>query len=402
VDFACAALDLARRRGLPTSRARYLVGSALALCGSVGWAEHLDAAIAGAREESDHDVELRAANNLIGAHEMTGDQSAAAEMATLMVERAGHLGLVAWQRQFLAMRANLDMLAGRNDAAVESTDRLLEQALEQRTRDQVEVTRCHALIDLGRFEDARHQIDRSLRSAAPDATGREQFAYLATEIDFWSGRHRQAIQALDDLLATVGAEFEISVFGRLGRARACAELGLDPGPLQLPHPIAFFQAAPTEVAALHELVAGDHRAAAGLFDQSAAAWQPYHLRNSLYCRWQAGEALRLAGELDAAGTRLAEVEAAAASRGMAPLLGRARRSLRLAGQRRVAPRAAGSGGLTGGERQVLRLVRGGLTNAEIATRLGLSRRTVETQLAAATAKLGVRSRVQAAALYDES
>lgn len=401
VESASAALELARRHELPTSRAHYLIGTALALNGSSGWSAHLDSAIAGARDDCDHDVELRAANNLIGAHEMTGDPNAAAALATLMIARARDLGLVAWQRQFTAMRANLDMLAGRYDDAVEQADDLLAQALEPRTRDQVEVTRTHALIDLGRFEEARDQITRSLRSAAPDAMGRAQFTYLAAEIDFWSGRHRQAIKALDDLLATVEPGFEIAVFAALGRARAHAEMGIDPGDLQLPHHIAFFEALPTEVAALHALVTGDNRVAAGLFEESACGWEPYHLRNSLYCLWHAGEALRLAGDLADAADRLAQVEAAVECRGMAPLLGRVRRSIRLAGRRRVTPRPSSTGGLTSGERQVVRLVHEGLTNAEIATRLGLSRRTVETQLSTATAKLGVRSRLQAAALYDE-
>jgi DNA-binding CsgD family transcriptional regulator len=86
---------------------------------------------------------------------------------------------------------------------------------------------------------------------------------------------------------------------------------------------------------------------------------------------------------------------------MAPLLARVRRTLRLSGERRAKPRRAGAGPLTGSERDVLRLVRLGVTNAEIAIRLGRSRRTVETQLASAAAKLGVTGRARAAALLDE-
>jgi DNA-binding CsgD family transcriptional regulator len=55
-------------------------------------------------------------------------------------------------------------------------------------------------------------------------------------------------------------------------------------------------------------------------------------------------------------------------------------------------------GLTGREREVLELVAQGLSNAEIARVLGTARSTVERTIAAASAKLGVRSRAQAAAL----
>jgi DNA-binding CsgD family transcriptional regulator/tetratricopeptide (TPR) repeat protein len=383
------------------ARAHYLLGTALCQAGRDGWAEHLDAARRAAAGLGDQDVEFRAANNLIGAHEMTGDHGTAAELAVVMVGRAGELGLVAWERQFLAMRANLDMLAGRYGSALAAAERLLAAPVEPRTRDQVEVTYCHALIDQGRFEQAREQIDRSLRTAAPDAVGRTQFAYLAAEIDLWSGRLRPAAAALAALLDSVGPEHEITVFARLALARVAAELGEDPGELLLPHPLAFFASAPVEVAGLRQLVRGDHTAAAATLDRAAAGWAPYHRRDALYCRWRAGEALRLAGDLAGARSRLVEVEEAATAGGMAPLLGRAQRSLRLAGERRTAPRRPGAGPLTGGERDVLLLVRSGLTNAEIAVRLGRSRRTVETQLASAATKLGVTGRVQAAALLDE-
>jgi DNA-binding NarL/FixJ family response regulator len=97
-------------------------------------------------------------------------------------------------------------------------------------------------------------------------------------------------------------------------------------------------------------------------------------------------------------TRLEEVERRAAELGFAPLLGRIRRSLRAAGQRRSADRSVTPGGLTGREREVLALVAEGLTNPEIAARLGLAPRTVATQIASASAKLGATNRAQAASL----
>ena len=168
----------------------------------------------------------------------------------------------------------------------------------------------------------------------------------------------------------------------------------------MPHPVAFFAAAPIEVAATRNLIAGHDLAAAALFDESATAWKPYHLRNSLYCRLHAAEALHRAGRSEQAIRRLTDVERIAADHGMTPLHAQARQMLRRAGQRPAVPRAARSGGLTGREQQVLALVRCGVTNAEIATRLGLSRRTVETHIASAAARLGATTRGQAAALSE--
>ncbi len=57
--------------------------------------------------------------------------------------------------------------------------------------------------------------------------------------------------------------------------------------------------------------------------------------------------------------------------------------------------------LTDREDEVLRLTIGGFSNDEIATRLGISRRTVEAHLRTLFRKTGVRRRAQLAALYQE-
>jgi DNA-binding CsgD family transcriptional regulator len=57
--------------------------------------------------------------------------------------------------------------------------------------------------------------------------------------------------------------------------------------------------------------------------------------------------------------------------------------------------------LSARESEVAQLVAAGLTNDQIAARLGIARRTVETQVAAASAKLGARTRSQLAALAEQ-
>ncbi|TKK83835.1 helix-turn-helix transcriptional regulator, partial [Herbidospora galbida] len=77
------------------------------------------------------------------------------------------------------------------------------------------------------------------------------------------------------------------------------------------------------------------------------------------------------------------------ARGMAAA---AVREQRRAGKRVAAARAAGAHGLTGRELEIARLVAEGCSNQQIAARLHISVRTVETHLTRAFEKLGVTSR----------
>lgn len=117
--------------------------------------------------------------------------------------------------------------------------------------------------------------------------------------------------------------------------------------------------------------------------------------------------LELAHALADAGWEAAAVDHASVARrtfqrlGTTPLADRAGallRSLGAAGRMGMKPAGIAVAGLTGREQQVLALVREGLTNSEIGERLYISAKTAEHHVSRVLAKLGVRSRAEAAAL----
>lgn len=405
-DFTPAALDLARSAcrmahdtGVDVAWAESVLAGARYLGGHHDWAQHLEVAIGAGRRDGDLDAELTAAQNLVTFHEADGSQDEATRVASAMVERARELRLTGWERQFRQQLQNLDFHAGRYAEVIDAGYAFAGEAIDLRSRERSEQALLVALVDVGRFDEAAARLEWGLETASPDKQGRWWFEWGQAELELWSGRAAEAVTTAERALAWPGLEPALASFPHLSRAWACTVLAEPlPGPLP-PLSLAMLAGASKEDEALLRLGAGDAEGAAQAFEEAAEAWRPYHRRGELRARYGVGEARRRAGDVSGARQALLEAESRAHELGFVPLLAWIRRSLRLAGVARAAPRAkSDEHGLTARERQILVLVSDGLGNAEIARRLGVSRSTVAAQLGSASAKLGASGRAQAAAL----
>jgi len=122
-------------------------------------------------------------------------------------------------------------------------------------------------------------------------------------------------------------------------------------------------------------------------------------------RYELARALRATGALPAAITEARAALAVFERLGAAVHIDMTAALLRsLGAPGRSRPRASGAAvaGLTAREREVLSLVRQGLTNAEIGSRLYISAKTAEHHVGRVLTKLGVRSRAEAAAIAAEA
>jgi DNA-binding CsgD family transcriptional regulator len=392
------AYALAEQTGAGVPRAQYFLGTALACLDRDEGPELLAEAIEGARAAGDVSTEFTAANNLVAYHESSGSPGLGADLAHAMSGRARDLGLGGWDASFAEQALQLAFHAGRYDGLVEAIEELAARPLDRRTRDQLVEVQCMALTDVGRADESILLAEETMKDATPDAYGRTHFWWTVAEAALWSGDPKRALANAERFLAEL-PEWNVNrTFGELTRAWARFELGEDPGPAvgHWDRPMIF--ALPHETAALGRAFAGAWDDAVELFRTAAPLWAPYHVRGELRCEWAAGEMLRRGGDLDEAVRSLMMVEKRSADIGLVAVLNRTRRSLRMAGERRAVPRTDAVAGLTGREQEVLRLVGRGLTNEQIAARLGIARRTVVAQIASASTKLGAENRLQAAAL----
>lgn len=407
VPLAREALEAVVAAGLPTHRAKRVLAVALGIVGSP-FGEImplLEAAQAESRAAGDIGEELLVGKIIVASHEGSGDPVRGRQLGAAFVARARETGMLAWEQ---SIRATLLSLAnGQADYSSVVADgfALLAEPTERRTRSQASGYVALALVDLGRLPEAAALIDGALAAAPDDVDGRIDLLWAQVELALAGGEMRRARTLASAMLDRfAGKDYCDLRHVELARAWARLELGEVPGP-------------PLRSAGEHMHVRGtvpESRGIVGLakggpalekaaveFAAAAVEYAPYHRRSELRCRWAAAEAMRLAGRRSEAVRLLEEAESLAMALGMVPILGRVRRSLRLAGVRRSAARRS-SGSVTAREREVLDLVAAGLTNAQIAARLGVGRPTVARLVSNAAARLGTTSRVQTAARAVET
>jgi DNA-binding CsgD family transcriptional regulator len=388
------ALRLARARRERVAEALLALGLAKQAARRDDWPEDLRGSMKAARAAGDGGLECRVAEQLGSGLFIDGRAEDGRRVLVRMSRRARELRLTSWERRLLTRTAWLDLHGGRYLASADAGEAILTEALEPWLRFLITYITTQASNDLGRHDRARELV-RELGDRVHGEEQERQWLWASADVELWAGRPREAIALAEDVLARFS--HTPSPFVEVTRAWAYADLDLDPGESTTVTHTPLLAGVRPELDAVSLLARGEHVEAAPRFFAAASAWAQRHARGELRCLWAGGEALRRAGMTTEAVDRLLVAEARAAAHGHGPLLARARRSLRLAGVRRAVPRTA-AGQLTGREAEVLELVADGLTNDEIARRLGVGRPTVVRLISSAQRKLGASSRTQAAAL----
>jgi DNA-binding CsgD family transcriptional regulator len=315
------------------------------------------------------------------------------------IGRVHAIGMGSPAHDLRAEAAQAAIYAGDFRAAVTLADFVLERPASFRARHQAAVRRADALTYLGDFDLARASVELAAGAMHGDLADKGERLMTELEMAYWSGATERAAELADELTELGAGSLANLALPLLTGAWADLDLGR---PLR-DVPLVDFPALaglPLEVQGINHLATGAFDDAAARFDQAAEAWASYITPRELVCRWATGESLRRAGDTAEAVERLQVSLGRAEEIGFEPLAARARRSLRMAGVRvSASPRGSAGDGiaLSRRETELVRLVEQGLSNIEIARRLGLGRPTVARMMASAMGKLGVDRRAQLAA-----
>ncbi len=369
------------------------LGSVRRYAGEPRAREAQERALAAARRAGSSELEFAVLSSLTFGLLLEGEAAVADKLVLEAVERARSLRLLAWERGFLASHAGFAWHLGDPATAAAEAEAVLAEAIAPADREFLEFYWWQAMNDLGRGEAVCSDVEARVANAPADNDGVGDALWALADIHLAAGRPDAAEHAAASYLERFG---RASTFVGVVRAWAQFEQGVVPTEVYGTQ-FALVEAGPIEVDALVALFSDDAVGAASLFDRAAEIWDGRHDRGAARCRWAAAESLRRSGQPDEAQRRLLLIEADVEQRQLNVLLRKIRRSLRLTGVHRAVERTT-VGDLTGREVEVLELVAKGLTNQEIARRLGLGRPTVIRLIGSAQQKLGAKNRTQAAAL----
>jgi DNA-binding CsgD family transcriptional regulator/tetratricopeptide (TPR) repeat protein len=393
------------------------------------------AAMAGAAED-----EVRACINLSSVLEDAGSLEEAVTTATEGLEVARAAGLQRTLGLFLAANAANPLVElGRWDEA----ERLTTPAVELGAAEDVNAVTLlgiRSLVEAGRGDfaaalDHVHAARRLVGDQFVAVQYAEGLSWVEAEVAAWQGRHDDAGKAVADGLGALRAA------GDDLRLRNLLALGLrvqgdrveQAGPrrdagtvlearraaaalLERARATPTAPATPAVRAALATCEAEWTRvqgaADPARWQRAAAAWdqagRPYQ---AAYARWRAAAALLTGrGDHTLARDLLREANAVAVRLGAAPLRREVERLARLGRVELAAATDAGAAparpdaglGLTARELEVLRLVADGRSNRQVADALFISVKTASVHVSNILAKLGVASRVEAAAVAHRS
>jgi DNA-binding CsgD family transcriptional regulator/tetratricopeptide (TPR) repeat protein len=376
VAWGARALELGRRLGddEATTHALNNVGTARAMLGEDDGPVLLRESFRVAVDAGLDDHAGRAALNLAYDHMERRSYDEAADAIAAALRFADERELLRFAQYVLAMRSWLRLEQDDWSGAAEDARTVLRRS------EQSGIAQIQALVTLGLIQGRRGDAaaDATLERAWEMAVGAGDLIRLApcavarAELAWITGEEPSATDELADVLRLADDRAHPWWVGAL--ALWLAHTGRSPA----------LRTAPAEPYRL---------ALSGRWDEAAEWWR---VRRSGY---QAGLVAALSGNermLRSALEAIDGVDAPAAAR-------RIRSRLRALGARGIprGPRPStrtNLGGLTPRQVEVLRLVSEGLTNADIAAELVISRRTVDHHVSAVLARLGAANRVEAARL----
>jgi DNA-binding CsgD family transcriptional regulator/DNA polymerase III delta prime subunit len=322
-----------------------------------------------------------------------------------MLTRARARGELSEESDLLTRLATVELYADRFALAREYADAATLAARQQGNETADPARRVRALVDAhqGRLEEARAIAEpAAARAAAEDpilalawnvvrgfvAMSSGDYAQVERVVAD-SAAHQAAIGAVEPLRLGVDHELPeaLVALSRLDEA-AHALQRIEQRQARIPRP--WLASAIVRGRALLALASGDAAGAAqiteAVSDPTASTWRRFDRARTLLVR---GTVLRRSRARRDAADALDEAVSIFDELGSPTWAGLARRQSDRLGRRRP-----GTPQLTPPERQVAELAATGLTNREVAARLSLSPKTIESHLARVYDKLGIRSRAE--------